>query len=100
MNEDTQPSDDPRLNYTGQSDMIVNADYFDMPDGAQIVVVDETSGVTLDNSGTLLYSGGTGKVSVAIDDSTPAGAYHLAALDAAGDATIAQTVVFYITDRG
>jgi hypothetical protein len=89
-------SPDPRLNYTSQTKAEVNADYAGMPGGAQIVMVDDTSGATLDG-GTLLFSGGSGSVSVAIDASTPAGAYRLSAQDATGD-ELAQTVQFYISD--
>ena len=86
---------DPRLNYTSQTDAQVDADYAGMPGGAQILMVNSTSGATLDG-GTVLFSGGSGKVSVAIDASTPAGAYHLTAQDAAGE-ELTQTVQFYIS---
>jgi hypothetical protein len=86
---------DPRLNYTGQNKTQVNADYFDMPGGAQIVMLDDTNGATLDG-GTVLYSGGSGRVSLAIDASIPAGAYSLCAQDASGN-ELAQTVQFYIS---
>ena len=89
----------PRLDYTGQTETQVNADYADMPGGAQILMVNSTSGATLDG-GMVLFSGGSGKASVAIDASTPAGAYHLTAQDAAGD-ELTQTVQFYIShDQG
>ena len=88
-------SPDPRLDYTGQTEAQVNADYADMPDGAQILMVDDTSGATL-GGGTLLFSGGSGSVSVAIDASTPAGTYRLTAQDATGN-ELAQTVEFYIS---
>jgi hypothetical protein len=86
---------DPRLDYTGQTEAQVNADYADMPGGAQIVMIDDTSGATL-GGGTLLFSGGSGSVSVPIDAATPAGAYRLAAQDATGN-ELAQTVQFYIS---
>ncbi|HEY0382250.1 MAG TPA: hypothetical protein VGC72_08635 [Candidatus Elarobacter sp.] len=95
MNDDTQPSDDPRLNYKSQTKTQINADYFAMPGGAQIVLVDATSGTVLEG-GTILDSGGDGKVSYAIDDSTPGGAYFLAAQDAAGE-ELAQTMEFFIS---
>ena len=95
MNDNTQPSDDPRLNYKSQTKTEINADYFGMPTGAQIVLVDATSGAVLDG-GTILDSGGDGKTAYAIDDSTPAGGYFLAAQDAAGE-ELAQTVEFYIS---
>jgi hypothetical protein len=88
-------SADPRLDYTGQTKTEVNADYADMPGGAQILVIDTTSGATL-GGGTLLYSGGSGSVSVPIDASTAAGAYCLAAQDATGN-ELAKTVQFYIS---
>lgn len=86
---------DPRLDYTGQTAAQINADYFDMPGGAQILMTDDTSGATL-GGGTVLFSGGSGRVSVAIDASTPAGAYRLTAQDAAGE-ELTQTVQFYIS---
>jgi hypothetical protein len=88
-------SPDPRLDYTGQTEAQVNADYADMPGGAQILMIDDTSGATL-GGGTLLFSGGSGSVSVAIDASTPAGTYRLTAQDATGN-DLAQTVQFYIS---
>ncbi|MEA2787588.1 MAG: hypothetical protein QOF71_3692 [Candidatus Eremiobacteraeota bacterium] len=88
-------SSDPRLDYTGQTESQVNADYAGMPGGAQIVMTDDTSGATLEG-GTVLFSGGSGKVSVAIDASIPAGAYRLTAQDAAGE-ELTQTVQFYIS---
>ena len=88
-------SPDPRLDYTGQTEAQVNADYADMPGGAQILMIDDTSGATL-GGGTLLFSGGSGSVSVAIVASTPAGAYCLTAQDATGN-ELAQTVEFYIS---
>ena len=95
MNDDSQPSDDPRLNYKSQTKTEINADYFGMPDGAQILLVDATSGAVLDG-GTILASGGDGKTAYAIDDSTPAGGYYLIAEDAAGE-KLTQTVEFYIS---
>jgi hypothetical protein len=95
MNEDTFPTDGPGLNYKSQTKTEINADYFAMPGGAQIVLVDATSGAVLDG-GTVLDSGGDGKVSYAIDDSTPSGAYVLVAQDAAGE-ELTQTVQFYIS---
>ena len=86
---------DPRLDYTGQTKVEVNADYADMPGGAQILMMDNTSGAAL-GGGTLLFSGGSGSVSLAIDASTPAGTYRLTAQDATGN-ELAQTVEFYIS---
>ena len=86
---------DPRLNYLKQTGTEIKADYYDMPPGAQIVLVDQTSGKAL-SGGTPLDSGGSGKIVVAIDASTPPGAYHLEAQDAEGD-EIAQSVEFYIS---
>ena len=85
----------PRLDYTGQTETQVNADYAGMPGGAQILMTDDTSGATLEG-GTVLFSGGSGKVSVAIDSSIHAGAYRLTAQDAAGE-ELTQTVQFYIS---
>ena len=88
------PSADPRLDYKGQTATQVNADYVGMPGGAQILLKNTTSGAAADG-GTVLFSGGSGSLSVAIDASTPAGAYCLTALDAAGE-ELTQTVQFYI----
>ncbi len=92
---DVPPSAGPRLNYKGQTESAINADYADMPGGAQISMVDKTSGVALEGW-TILDSGGSGSESFAIDASTPAGDYYLVALDAAGE-EIAQSVEFYIS---
>jgi hypothetical protein len=88
-------SPDPKLDYTGQTKAQVNADYTGMPGGAQILMMNTTSGAAV-GGGTLLFSGGSGSVSVAIDASTPAGAYRLTAQDATGN-ELAQTVQFYIS---
>jgi len=88
-------SSDPRLDYTGQTKSQVNADYAGMPGGAQILMTDTTSGATLDG-GTVLFSGGSGSVSVPVDASIPAGAYCLTAQDAAGE-VLTKTVQFYIS---
>ena len=96
MSDDTYPSDGPGLDYKSQTKTEINADYFAMPAGAQIVLVDATSGAVLDG-GTILDSGGDGKVSYAIDDATPGGGYFLAAQDAAGE-EITQTVEFFISN--
>ena len=88
-------SGDPRLDYTGQTKAAVNADYADMLGGAQIVLVDKTSGAAL-KAGAVLYSGGAGSVGVPIDASTPGGQHVLVANDATGN-ELAQTVAFYIS---
>jgi hypothetical protein len=89
------PSADPRLDYTGQTKTEVKATYAGMPGGAQILMTNTTSGATLDG-GIVLDSGGSGNVEMPIDASTPAGAYRLTALDAAGE-VLTQTVQFYIS---
>ena len=98
MIDSTQPSDDPRLDYKGlnTTKTAVDAAYFNMPGGAQIVIVDSTSGDPLEG-GMLLDSGGTGNAAIAIEPDTRAGQYYLAAQDATGD-EIAQSVQFYISD--
>ncbi len=85
----------PKLDYKGQTMAQVNADYTGMPGGAQILMKNTTSGVALEG-GMVLFSGGSGTVAIAIDASTPAGAYCLTALDAAGE-ELTQTVQFYIS---
>jgi len=67
-----------------------------MPGGAQIVLVDKTSGAALEG-GAVLDSGGAGRISVPIDASTPGGQYVLVATDATGN-ELAQTVAFYISN--
>jgi hypothetical protein len=91
-------SADPRLDYKGQTKTQVNADYSGMPGGAQILMMNTTSGAAADG-GMVLFSGGSGTVAIAIDASTPAGAYCLTALDAAGE-ELTQTVQFYISHEG
>jgi hypothetical protein len=91
----TDSANAPRVNYTGQSQSQVNADYADMPAGVTIRLVDKTSGAALDSGAALLQAGGSGSTSVAIEASTPAGDYYLGAYDGAG-AEIAQSVDFYI----
>jgi hypothetical protein len=87
----------PRLNYTGQTDTAVNADYIDMPTGSGVVLVNKISGKQSES--VLLVSGSSGSVSVPIRRSTPAGEYYLAAADESGN-EIAQTVAFYINNQG
>ena len=89
------PSADPGLDYKGHTTTQVSADYMGMPGGAQILMKNTTSGTMLEG-GTVLFSGGSGRTSVEIDASTPAGAYCLVALDAAGE-ELTQTVQFYIS---
>jgi hypothetical protein len=93
---DPLPPDDPRLNYTGQSETSIDYAYYDMPDGATITLIDAVSGARLESGSTALFSGGTGKADYPIPAGTPNGTYCLAAQDAAGDAIIAQTVQFAI----
>ncbi len=87
---------DPRLDYTGQTKTQINADYADMPGGAQITLVNKTSGAAA-QGGMVLDSGGSGTVGIAVDPSTPGGQYILLAQDAAGE-ELAQTVAFYISN--
>lgn len=93
---DPQPSDDPRLDYTGQSKTEIDFAYYDMPGGATITLINAVSGARLESGSTALFSGGSGKSSYPIYSTTPSGTYYLAANDAAGDAIIAQTVQFTI----
>ena len=86
---------DPRLDYTGQTKTQINADYADMPGGAQITLVNKTSGAAA-QGGLILDSGGSGTVEIPVDATTPAGAYILLAQDAAGE-ELTQTVAFYIS---
>ena len=95
---DPLPPDDPRLNYTGQSENSIDYDYYDMPGGATIILMDAVSGARLESGSTGLFSGGTGKANYPIPAGTLTGTYSLAAYDAAGDAIIAQTVQFAIGD--
>jgi hypothetical protein len=94
MDAPSFPSD-PRLDYKGQTTTEVSAEYGNMPTGAQVFLVNQTSGAIQEDSGALLDSGGSGKVSIEFDPSTVKGAYALVAQDAAGE-TLTQTVTFYI----
>jgi hypothetical protein len=97
MTDDAQHPSGPRLDYTGQTEKAVNADYAGMPVGVQILFVDKTRGKPV-GVGTLLTKGGAGTVAVAIHESMPSGAYYLAAQGPAGNG-IAQTVEFYINRK-
>jgi hypothetical protein len=94
---DPLPPNDPRLNYTGRSTAGIDYAFYDMPGGATIIMIDATSGAHLDSGSFAVFSPGSGKNTYPID-STPSGTYYLAAMDAAGDAVIAQTVQFTIHD--
>lgn len=87
------PLPDPRLNFVAQTEAVVKAVYFNMPGGAQILLVNQTTGVVADG-GTVLDSGGSGNVSVDIT-SAPSGDYYLVGEDAAGE-ELTQTVTFSI----
>ena len=94
---DPLPPDDPRLTYVGQSKTEIDYAFYDLPGGATVILIDATSGAHLESGSFAAYSGGSGKNSYSIVG-TPSGTYYLAALSAAGDATIAQTVRFTIGD--
>ncbi|HEX3462928.1 MAG TPA: hypothetical protein VHS78_02575 [Candidatus Elarobacter sp.] len=96
---DPLPPDDTRLDYKGQGDAGIDFAYYDMPGGATIVLIDAVSGASLESGSIALDSGGTGKANYPIEDGTPKGTYYLAAMDAAGDAVIAQTVEFTLADE-
>jgi hypothetical protein len=96
MDAPSFPSD-PWINFKGQTTTEVDAEYGNMPTGAQVLLVDKTSGAIQEDSGVILDSGGSGKVSIEFDPSTVKGAYYLVAQDAAGE-TLTQTVMFYIHD--
>jgi len=97
MNDPLPSGDDPRLNYLRQTDGAIEFEYFDMPGGAIINLVNQTTGVRIESGGSVLFSGGSGKDAIDIEETgASAGSYYLVALDAAGNATIAQTVEFTI----
>lgn len=87
-------NDNPRLEYTGQSNSSVNAAYAGMPTGTNVAIIDTTSGTALVWN-VMLEAGGSGNVSLIYDASTPAGDYHLVAQDSSGT-TIAESIGFYI----
>jgi len=84
----------PRLNYVSQTAKSISVAYGDMPAGAQIAFVNDTSGAQTQSPSDALAAGGSGAAEIAIPK-LPGGAYHLAAQS--DGQTIAQTVPFYLT---
>ncbi len=84
----------PRLTYVSQTTNSINVTYADMPASAQVVFVDDTSGVQTQSQSNALSAGGSGSADVAIPG-LPGGKYRL--LAQSDGQSIAQTVPFYLT---
>lgn len=84
----------PRLTYMGQTSKNISVTYADMPAGAQVVFVNDTSGAETPAQSNALAAGGGGSAEIAIA-SLSGGKYHLAAQS--DGQSIAQTVPFYLT---
>ncbi len=93
---DDPSAGNPRLNYLSHTTTTVDVEYFDMPGGALICLVNETSGEPVLSSTLVLDSGGSGKGGIAIDGSVSAGAYSVTAQDEYGN-MLAETVKFYVS---
>ena len=84
----------PRLTYVSQTANSISVTYADMPAGAQVAFVDDTSGALTQSPSNALAAGGSGAADVAIP-SLPGGKYHLTAQS--DGQSIAQTVPFYLS---
>ena len=81
----------PIINFQGITGQQVAAQYENLPQGSQVVFVNETSGKALPSPVTAASGSGT----LSITFSGGSGAYHLQAQDQTG-AYLARSVVFYV----
>ena len=81
----------PIINFQSITGQQVAAEYENLPEGSQVVFVNETTGKAL--ASPVTPASGSGTLSMTL--SGEAGAYHLQARDQAG-AYLARSVVFYL----
>ena len=82
----------PIINFQGITGHQVAAQYENLPQGSQVVFVNETTGKALPSP--ITAASGSGTLSMAFSGGL--GAYYLQAQDRAG-AYLARSVVFYVT---
>jgi hypothetical protein len=87
----------PIINFTSISGANVSATYANLPPGSHIVVVNKTSGETVDGDG--IVASGSASITIPLPTDMPAGAFYLKAQDSTG-AYLAQSVVFYVGAGG
>jgi hypothetical protein len=83
----------PILDYVSQTPDGVSVTYADMPAGAAIAFVNQTSGETTPVNSGALSAGGSGSVDIPFRG-LPPGRYYLLAQE--NDRHLAQTVPFYV----
>jgi hypothetical protein len=84
----------PILNFVSISGPDISADYQNLPDDTQVVLVNKTSGVTMPSPVT--PASGSGTLAIALPAGFPLGDYYLKAQDSAGG-WLAQSVEFYVS---
>jgi hypothetical protein len=84
----------PVLNFVSISGLDLSGAYENLPDGAQVVLVNKTSGLTMPSPVT--PASGSGPLAIKLPDGFPLGDYFLKAQDSAGS-WLAQSVEFYVS---
>lgn len=84
----------PIVSFAGISGLDISAAYQNLPDGAQVVVVNKTSGVAMPDPVT--PASGSGALAIQLPAGFPPGDYYLKAQDSAGS-WLAQSVEFYVS---
>jgi hypothetical protein len=83
----------PILDYVSRTPDGVSVTYADMPAGAAVAFVNQTSGKTTPANSGALSAGGSGSADIPLGGLAP-GKYYLLAQE--GDQALAQTVPFYV----
>ena len=84
----------PIINFVSISGLDISGACQNLPDGAQVVLVNKTSGVTMPSPVT--PASGSGPLAIELPAGFPPGAYYLKAQDSAGS-WLAQSVEFYVS---
>jgi hypothetical protein len=84
----------PIINFASISGKEISANYENLPDRSQIVLVDKTSGKTMADPVT--GAAGSGRLTIELPLRFPSGAYCLQAQDQSGK-YLAQSVQFYVS---
>jgi hypothetical protein len=84
----------PIINFVSISGLDISAAYQNLPDGARVVLVNETSGATMPSPVT--PARGSSPLAIELPAGFPLGAYYLKAEDSAGS-WLAQSVEFYFS---
>ena len=83
----------PIINFVSISGRSVSAQYENLPEGSQVVVVNSTSGKALAEP--VIPATGSGSLAIELPAEVRSGAYYLQAQNSAG-AYLARSVVFYV----